>query len=214
MLDPKWIRENPDTVRGLLKSRNHAFDLDALLTLEARRRETLVRVEELKSIRNEGSRHIGEIKKSGGDASRLMEKMKEEGERIKELDAALCEIEENLRAQLLMMPNRIHESVPVGRDENDNAELKKWGVPRVFDFEPKPHWELGEALGIMDFETGARMAESRFTVLKNEGARVDKFHARPSHHKARVYGNNASHSRKFLHDGGNGTAPQVRRRSV
>ncbi|MDR1510706.1 MAG: serine--tRNA ligase [Synergistaceae bacterium] len=174
MLDPKWIRENSDTVRELLKSRNHAFDLDALLALEARRREALVRVEELKSMRNEGSRKVGEIKKSGGDASRLMEKMREDGERIKELDAALSEIEEKFRSQILLMPNRLHESVPIGLDESGNTEVKKWGVPKIFDFEPKPHWELGEALGIMDFETGARMAESRFTVLKKEGARLER----------------------------------------
>jgi seryl-tRNA synthetase len=174
MLDPKWIRENPDAVRELLKARNHNFDLDALLSLEARRRETLVRAEELKSVRNEGSRKVGEIKKSGGDASALMQKMKEDGERVKELDAELSGIEENLRALLMLMPNRIHGSVPIGGDEKDNAEIKKWGVPKTFDFEPKPHWELGEALGIMDFETGARMAESRFTVLKKEGARLER----------------------------------------
>ncbi|MDR2780078.1 MAG: serine--tRNA ligase [Synergistaceae bacterium] len=174
MLDPKWIREAPGAVKELLESRNHAFDLDALLALDARRRETLIRAEELKSIRNEGSRRVGEIKKSGGDASSLMEKMKEEGERIKELDAALSEMEKSFREQLLLMPNRIHESVPVGRDERDNAEIEKWGEPKIFDFEPKPHWELGETLGIMDFETGARMAESRFTVLKREGARLER----------------------------------------
>jgi seryl-tRNA synthetase len=174
MLDPKWIRENTDAVRELLKSRNHSFDIEALLSLEARRRETLVRTEELKALRNEGSRKVGEMKKSGKDASALMEKMKNEGERIKELDDALAEIEKDLRSRLLMMPNRLHASVPIGRDEEDNVETKKWGVPRVFDFEPKPHWELGEALGIMDFETGARMAESRFTVLKKEGARLER----------------------------------------
>ncbi|MDR1136954.1 MAG: serine--tRNA ligase, partial [Synergistaceae bacterium] len=104
MLDSKWIRENPDAVRALLKSRNHTFDIDALLETEARRREMLVRVEELKSARNEGSRKVGEIKKSGGDASLLMETMKEEGERLKELDAVLSDIEENFRAQLMLMP--------------------------------------------------------------------------------------------------------------
>jgi seryl-tRNA synthetase len=174
MLDPKWIRENPEDVRELLRRRNHSFDLDSLLLLETRRREILTGVEDLKSVRNDGSRKVGEIKKAGGDASALMEEMRAAGERIKEMDAALADVEEGLRSQLMMMPNRLHSSVPDGRDENDNLEIKRWGEPRKFDFEPKPHWELGEALGIMDFEVGARLSESRFTVLKNEGARVER----------------------------------------
>ena len=174
MLDPKWIRENPEDVRELLRRRGHSFDLDGLLALEAERRKLLNRVEDLKSERNEGSRRVGEIKKQGGDASTLMEEMRQAGERIKELDSTLAEIESKFRAGLLMMPNRLHDSVPIGDSEDDNLEVKCWGTPREFNFEPKPHWELGEALGIMDFETGARISESRFTVLKKEGARVER----------------------------------------
>ncbi|MDR3075662.1 MAG: serine--tRNA ligase [Synergistaceae bacterium] len=174
MLDPKWIRENPEAVRELLGRRKHSFDLDGLLNLEARRREILTRVEELKSVRNEGSRKVGEIKKQGGDASALMEEMRAAGERIKEMDSRLAEIEGEFRTRLLMMPNRLHGSVPAGSDESDNLEVKRWGTPRKFDFEPKPHWELGESLGIMDFEVGARLSESRFTVLKNGGAKVER----------------------------------------
>ena len=174
MLDPKWIRDNPEAVRELLGRRKHSFDLDGLLALEASRREILTRVEELKSVRNEGSRKVGEIKKQGGDASSLMEEMRAAGERIKEMDTRLAEIEGEFRTRLLMMPNRLHGSVPVGSDESDNLEVRRWGTPRKFDFEPKPHWELGESLGIMDFEVGARLSESRFTVLKNEGAKVER----------------------------------------
>ncbi|MDR3280613.1 MAG: serine--tRNA ligase [Synergistaceae bacterium] len=174
MLDPKWIRENPDEVRELLKKRKHDFDLDGLLSLEAERREVLVKVEDLKSTRNEGSRKVGEIKRQGGDASSLMEEMRLAGERIKELDDHLADIEEQVKKRLLMMPNKLNESVPVGMDENDNIEVKKWGSPRSFEFEPKPHWELGEALGIMDFERGARLSESRFTVLKGAGAKIER----------------------------------------
>ncbi len=174
MLDPKWIREKPDEVRELLEKRRHSFRLDGLLEIEAKRREILARVEELKAVRNEGSRRVGEIRKGGGDATALMEEMKQTGERIKELDASLAEVEEAFRQQLLMLPNRIHESVPVGADENDNQEIKRWGTPRGFSFEPKPHWELGEALDIMDFERGVRLAESRFTVLKGAGARLER----------------------------------------
>jgi seryl-tRNA synthetase len=174
MLDPKWIRENPEEVRDLLEKRKHNFDLSCLLEIEAERREILGRAEELKSVRNEGSRKIGEIKRTGGDSSELMEEMRVAGERIKELDSRLSEIEEKVRSLLLLMPNRLHESVPVGHDENDNIEVRRWGEPRVFGFEPKPHWELGESLGIMDFETGARLSESRFTVLKGMGAKIER----------------------------------------
>ncbi|MDR1965137.1 MAG: serine--tRNA ligase [Synergistaceae bacterium] len=174
MLDPKWIRENPETVRDILRKRNHSFDLDALLEAEAERRAILGEVEDLKSVRNEGSRKVGEMKKRGEDASALMEEMRETGERIKELGERLAGTEGRLRALLMMMPNRLHESVPVGSDENGNAVLREWGEPRVFGFAPRPHWELGEKLGIMDFETGARLAESRFTVLKGAGARLER----------------------------------------
>ena len=174
MLDPKWIRENPDEVRELLKRRNHGFDLDGLLDLESQRREVLTQVEELKAKRNEGSKRVGEIKKKGEDASGLMEEMRITGDRIKELDARLVEIEAEFEKGLLMMPNRLHESVPTGADENDNLEIKKWGTPKTFSFEPKPHWELGETLDIMDFERGVRLAESRFTVLKGAGAKLER----------------------------------------
>lgn len=174
MLDPKWIRDNPDEVRELLRKRNHSFDLDALLALESERREVLAEVENLKAKRNEGSRKVGDVKKGGGDASALMEEMRLIGERVKELDDRLSKIEEDFNSRLLMMPNKLDASVPTGKDESDNLEYKKWGEPKKFDFEPKPHWELGEALDIMDFERGTRLAESRFTVLKNAGARIER----------------------------------------
>ncbi|MDR1915405.1 MAG: serine--tRNA ligase [Synergistaceae bacterium] len=174
MLDAKWIRENQDDVREILKKRNHTFDLDALLDLEARRRDVLVRVEELKSSRNEGSRKVGDVKRSGGDASALMEDMRVMGERIKELDQQLADIEESVQSLLLMMPNKLDSSVPVGHDESDNIEIRKWGEPGNFSFEPKPHWELGESLDIMDFKRGTRLSESRFTILKGYGSRVER----------------------------------------
>jgi seryl-tRNA synthetase len=174
MLDPKWIREQPGEVRELLRKRGHEFDLDALLALESERRAIMTSVEELKAKRNEGSRRVGEIKKSGGDASGLMEEMRLTGDSIREMDSRLAGIEEEWSRQLLLMPNRLSEDVPLGRDESANVEVKRWGEPKKFPFEPKPHWELGEALGIMDFERGARLAESRFTVLKGAGARIER----------------------------------------
>ncbi|MDR1021568.1 MAG: serine--tRNA ligase [Synergistaceae bacterium] len=174
MLDPKWIRDCPGEVRELLRKRRHAFDLDGLLAIESEKRDTLTRAEDLKARRNEGSRKVGELKKNGLDASALMEEMRLIGEQVRELDQKLAKIEEDYQGQLLMMPNRIHESVPVGDDERANAELRRWGEPLQFAFEPKPHWELGETLGIMDFERGVRLAESRFTVLKGAGARLER----------------------------------------
>jgi len=174
MLDPRWIRENPGELRELLRKRRHSFDIDGLLALESDRRGALAETEELKAKRNEGSRKVGELRKAGGDASALMEEMRLIGERVKELDRRLASIEDEFGERLLMLPNRLHESVPVGEDEKDNIEVRRWGEPPIFSFEPKPHWELGEALGIMDFERGARLAESRFTVLKGAGAKLER----------------------------------------
>ncbi|MDR1885278.1 MAG: serine--tRNA ligase, partial [Synergistaceae bacterium] len=174
MLDPRWIRERPDEVRELLRRRGHAFDLDALLALESERRGIMTSVEELKALRNEGSRRVGEIKKTGGDASGLMEEMRVTGDRIREMDSRLSVIDEEWNRQLLMMPNRLSDDIPVGPDESANVEVRRWGEPRKYPFEPRPHWELGEALGIMDFERGARLAESRFTVLRGAGARIER----------------------------------------
>ncbi|MDR3355120.1 MAG: serine--tRNA ligase [Synergistaceae bacterium] len=174
MLDPKWIREHPDDVRELLGRRGHAFDLDALLALESERLGVLSAVEELRAKRNEGSKRVGEIKKSGGDASDLIEEMKVTGERIHEMDSRLTGIEEEWNRRLLLMPNKLSGDVPSGSDESANVEIKRWGEPKRYSFEPKPHWELGESLGVMDFERGTRLAESRFTVLKGAGARVER----------------------------------------
>lgn len=174
MLDPKWIREHPEELRELLSRRRHSFDIDELLALEADRRVLLAEVEELKARRNEGSRKVGELKKAGGDASGLMEEMRLIGERVKELDQRLAVIEESFGARLLLLPNRLHGSVPDGVDESDNVEIRRHGEPGKFTFEPRPHWELGEALDIMDFERGTRLAESRFTILKDAGAKLER----------------------------------------
>jgi seryl-tRNA synthetase len=174
MLDHKWVKEKAGEVKDILRKRRHSFNLDKLFSLEAARREALSVAESLKAKRNEGSRSVGELRKKGGDASELMEEMRLIGERVKELDEKLAEIEDEFKQQLLMMPNKLHESVPEGADENDNLEVKRWGEPRKFDFEPKPHWELGESLDIMDFDRGVRLAGSRFTVLKGAGAMLER----------------------------------------
>jgi len=174
MLDPRWIRECPDEVRAMLGRRHSPYDLNPLLECDRQRREALAEVEALKARRNEGSRKVGEARKRGEDAAPLMEEMRLLGDRIAESDRRIGELERLFEAAMLEIPNRPHESVPEGVDENDNPEIRRWGTPRVFDFEPRPHWEIGEGLGIMDFERGPRLAESRFTVLKGAGARLSR----------------------------------------
>lgn len=174
MLDIRWIRSNADEVRQFLADRNNDMDIGPLLGLDEERRLLLTETEELKARRNEGSRKVGAARARGEDASAAMEEMRVIGDRIKDIDARISEIDEKISDMLLSLPNRPHDSVPVGKDENDNPEVRRWGEPKQFSFEPKPHWDLGEALGIMDFEKGASLAQSRFTVLKGLGARLER----------------------------------------
>ncbi len=174
MLDIRWIRSNADEVRQFLADRNNDMDIRPLLGLDEERRLLLTETEELKARRNEGSRKVGAARARGEDASAAMEEMRVIGDRIKDIDARISEIDEKISDMLLSLPNRPHDSVPVGKDENDNPEVRRWGEPKQFSFEPKPHWDLGEALGIMDFEKGASLAQSRFTVLKGLGARLER----------------------------------------
>jgi seryl-tRNA synthetase len=174
MLDIKWIRDNVDEVKTYLKARNHDFSLQDLLDLDDKRRSMIAETESLKAERNEGSKRVAISKKSGEDVSPIKEHMKEIGQKIKDLDGEISDVESELNDMLLTIPNRPHESVPVGADENDNVEIRKWGEPPSFTFEPKAHWDIGESLGILDFERGVRLAQSRFTVLKREGARLER----------------------------------------
>lgn len=174
MLDIRWIRSNADEVRQFLADRNNDLDIGPLLGLDEERRLLLTETEELKARRNEGSRKVGAARARGEDASAAMEEMRVIGDRIKDIDARISEIDEKISDMLLSIPNRPHDSVPVGKDENDNPEVRRWGEPKQFSFEPKPHWDLGEALGILDFEKGASLAQSRFTVLKGLGARLER----------------------------------------
>jgi len=174
MLDIRWIRSNADEVRQFLADRNNDLDIGPLLGLDEERRLLLTETEELKARRNEGSRKVGAARARGEDASAAMEEMRVIGERIRDIDARISEIDGKISDMLLSLTNRPHDSVPVGKDENDNLEVRRWGEPKTFSFEPKPHWDLGEALGIMDFEKGASLAQSRFTVLKGLGARLER----------------------------------------
>ena len=174
MLDIRWIRSNADEVKAYLANRNNDFDIEPLLALDEEKRKLLSETEELKAKRNEGSRKVGMAKSKGEDAAELMEEMRVIGDRVRDIDSTLAEIEEKMNNMLLSIPNRPHESVPVGKDENDNPVVRRWGEPKSFAFEPKAHWDIGEAAGIMDFEKGAALAQSRFTVLKGVGARLER----------------------------------------
>lgn len=174
MLDIRWIRSEPEEVRRLLADRNSDMDIGPLLELDEAKRKLVTETEELKARRNEGSRKVGAARGVGGDADGLMEEMRAIGEKIREIDARISEIDEQISLMLLSLPNRPHSSVPVGKDENDNVEVRRFGEPRNFSFEPRPHWEIGEALGILDFEKGASLAQSRFTVLRGQGARLER----------------------------------------
>ena len=174
MLDIRWIRSNADEVKTYLANRNNDFDIEPLLSLDEEKRKLLSETEELKAKRNEGSRKVGMAKSKGEDAAELMEEMRVIGDRVRDIDSTLAEIEEKMNNMLLSIPNRPHDSVPVGKDENDNPVVRRWGEPKSFDFEPKAHWDIGEAAGIMDFEKGAALAQSRFTVLKGMGARLER----------------------------------------
>ncbi|MFA0888818.1 MAG: serine--tRNA ligase [Synergistales bacterium] len=174
MLDPKLVRENPESIRRMLENRRSSWPIDEALGLDGRRRELLNEVESLKAMRNEGSRKVAALKKDDPDKVALMEELRNAGARVKALDADLAGVEARFEELLLQLPNMPHSSVPIGADENDNPEIRRWGRPPVFPFTPRPHWEIGEALDIMDFDRGARLAQARFTVLKGAGARLER----------------------------------------
>ena len=167
MLGMRYIRENANKVREYLKNRNSDFDLDGFLKLDEERRTLLYEVETLKKERNESSTLIGKYKKEGKDTEKLMERMQEVSSKIKELDQKVAEIDEKQLEYSYTIPNKLHETTPIGTSEDDNVEIKKWGEPRKFSFEPKSHDELGISLGILDFERGSKIGGSRFTVYKN-----------------------------------------------
>jgi seryl-tRNA synthetase len=173
MLDSKFLRDNLETVDARLKTRGGSLDLSAFRELDSRRRELLQQSEELKALRNRVSDEISKIKDKGQAQTQITE-MREVGGRIKALDEELKGIEEGLEQILMTMPNIPNEKVPIGASEADNVVVRKWGEPPVFSFTPKPHWEIGEALGILDFERGAKLTGARFTLYKGAGARLER----------------------------------------
>ncbi len=192
MLSRDLLRDDPERVRQALANRKmEPTLLDDWLRLDAERRSELVEVEELKRQRNEASRAIGKVKQQGGDASAEMAAVNQMKQRIEELEARLAGLEPEASALEMTFPNLPHESVPVGADESANRVERTVGRPRRFDFEPKAHWDLGTALGILDFERGAKGGRRPLHRLlrgrRPPGARADQLHARPPHPRARVH---------------------------
>ena len=174
MLDAKMIRANTNKVEAALGNRNMPGALDNFLALDEQRRNLLGQVEEIKQFRNQASQEVGRLKKQGQEAVELMEKVRQVGLEIKELDERLKQVEASLDKILLNIPNIPHESVPIGIDEKSNLEMRHWGEPRKFDFEPLAHWDIGPNLDILDFERAAKLSGARFTVYKGWGARLER----------------------------------------
>jgi seryl-tRNA synthetase len=173
MLDGKYLRDNLEAVEARLKTRGESVDLGGFRALDARRRELLGKSEELKALRNRVSDEISRLKDKSQAQGRIAE-MREVSQNIKGLDEELARIEEACSDFLLTTPNIPHESTPVGASELDNVEVRRWGQPPEFSFPPRPHWEIGEALGILDFERGAKLAGARFTLYRGAGARLER----------------------------------------
>jgi len=174
MLDSRFVREHIDILREKLTQRGDDIDLSPFIELDQGRRELIQRVEALRSQRNQVSDQISTIKKDGGEPRELIAKMRKVSQDIKDLEIVLKQREEELRAFLLTIPNLPHDSVPVGRSEEDNVEVRKWGEPISYSFKPKPHWDIGEALDILDFRRGVKLAGARFTLYKDLGARLER----------------------------------------
>ncbi|WP_297887768.1 serine--tRNA ligase [Sulfurihydrogenibium sp.] len=176
MLDIKLIRENPDFVKERLSTRDPSYPsmIDKVLEIDQERREIIKKIEHLRAERNEKSKLFPIYKKEGKDVSEIQERVRQIGDEIKELEDKLSEKEEEFNNLMLYIPNIPAPDVPIGKDENDNVEIRRWGEPRKFDFEPLPHFEIGEKLGILDFDRGAKLSGSRFTVMFKEAARLER----------------------------------------
>lgn len=174
MLDIKLLRSDFEKVEKAMAERNEDFDLSLFKKLDETRRELLSRVEELKAEQNKVSKQIPAMKKEGKDTTAVMSGMKKLSEEIKELDTRVAAAEKELTDYMLTLPNIPHPTVPAGKTDEDNVEIRKWGSVPEFDFEPKAHWDLGEELGILDPKTAAKISGARFTVYRGDGARLER----------------------------------------
>ena len=174
MLDIKFLRQNIDFVRKKMLERGQEVNLNAFIALDEKRRSVLQEVENLRNERNTASKEIGEKKKRKQDASEIIARISDVSNRIKELDESLKKIEEDLGNILMVIPNVPHESVAYGTSSEDNLVIREWGEKPKFDFTPKPHWEIGEDLKILDFTRGAKITGARFTLYRGAGAVLER----------------------------------------
>ncbi len=174
MIDIRTLREDLDLVKKSVADRGGTFDFETLEQLDKRRRELLASVEKDKATRNRVSGEIANLKKSGGDAEGLIKEMRELSDRIKECDVEVSAVEDRLREMMLQLPNIPDESVPYGKDEQDNVEVRRCGEKPRFDFEPKPHWDIAAGLGILDWERAAKIAKSRFSLYFGAGSKLER----------------------------------------
>jgi len=174
MLDAKYIREHIDEVREKLGLRGQTISLNQFVSIDSERRKAIQEWERLRALQKKVSDEVSKRKREGKDASELLSEMKKVSQEMKDLDKIIEEKEKALQDFLLIIPNLPHESVPKGTDSSENAEVRRWGEIPEFDFKPKPHWDLGEELGILDFKSGAKIAGARFTLYWDLGAKLER----------------------------------------
>ena len=174
MLDIKMIRENPEKVNELLKRRNPDLSIDEVLQIDTERRKIQTQVDESRSKRKNDSQKIGIMKKNGENTDAIQEEVRKLGDDIKELEEKQTELDNKQRDILLHIPNIPDETTPIGLSEDDNIEVYKWGSPREFDFEFKAHWDICEEKGLVDFERGVKLSQSRFILYRGKGAKLER----------------------------------------
>ncbi|MBQ7548671.1 MAG: serine--tRNA ligase [Clostridia bacterium] len=176
MLDIKLIRDDPELVKAAMKTRNKDMDatVDMVLEIDAQRRELMRVTDSMKQEQNAASKEIPRIKKEGGDIAPIMARMNEIKEKIKKNDAAISELDANQKKLMYEFPNVPNSTVPIGKDDSENVEIRRWGEPRVFDFDAKAHWDIGASLNILDPETAAKVTGARFHFYKGLGARLER----------------------------------------
>lgn len=174
MLDIKRIRNNPEEIIEALKKRRGEYPIQKLLDTDEKRREVIQKVESMKAEQNKLSKQVPQMKKNGEDTTELFKTLKKLSDDIKSMDDDLKNIDEEIREYLMEIPNTPNKDVPVGLDDTENLEMRKWGEPRKFDFDIKAHWDLGVDLDILDFERATKISKSRFSVFKGKGARLER----------------------------------------
>lgn len=174
MLDIKRIRNNPEEIVEALKKRRGEYPIQKLLDTDEKRREVIQKVESMKAEQNKLSKQVPQMKKNGEDTTELFKNLKKLSDDIKAMDDDLKDIDDEIREYLMEIPNTPNKDVPVGLDDTENLEMRKWGEPRKFDFDIKAHWDLGVDLDILDFERATKISKSRFSVFKGKGARLER----------------------------------------